>query len=206
MSAGRKVLAVTNLREFFKNSVDSALTNQQVDVDDHTAHYVVNLLTMFARSEELYEQTSDGYRLKPLALMLADAVECHRERERNLLLQRLGDVALFISGYFSASLQRRPVGVDYYVAMGGNAYGFLSDTVRGTLAGQALSPTFAELSQKFREVVSVIGEISESQIYDHDDILRLYEYWMHTGSRRAGDALRRLGVDPVAGSAGPTRH
>ncbi|MEE9142584.1 MAG: hypothetical protein V3U59_07705, partial [Gammaproteobacteria bacterium] len=74
MSAGRKVLAVTNLREFFKNSVDSALTNQQVDVDDHTAHYVVNLLTMFARSEELYEQTSDGYRLKPLALMLADAL------------------------------------------------------------------------------------------------------------------------------------
>ena len=53
--AAKPLVAVTNLREFFHDSVQTALRKQRVDVDDHTEHYVVNILTMFARSEELYE-------------------------------------------------------------------------------------------------------------------------------------------------------
>ena len=71
----KPLVAVTNLREFFHDSVQAALRKQRVDVDDHTEHYVVNVLTMFARSEELYDITPEGVRLKPLAHMLADAAE-----------------------------------------------------------------------------------------------------------------------------------
>ena len=73
--AAKPLVAVTNLREFFHDSVQTALRKQRVAVDDHTEHYVVNVLTMFARSEELYESTPEGVRLKPLAHMLADASE-----------------------------------------------------------------------------------------------------------------------------------
>ena len=68
---GTPAIDVRNLREFFRDSVHDALVRQQVGVDDHTEHYVVNLLTMFARSEALFEPTPDGPRLNPLALMLA---------------------------------------------------------------------------------------------------------------------------------------
>ena len=64
--AAKSLVAVANLREFFHDSVKSALRKQRVAVDDHTEHYVVNVLTMFARSEELYESTAEGFRLKPL--------------------------------------------------------------------------------------------------------------------------------------------
>ena len=41
---------VRNLQEFFRDAVHDALARQHVGVDDHTEHYVVSLLTMFARS------------------------------------------------------------------------------------------------------------------------------------------------------------
>ena len=128
------LVAVTNLREFFHDSVQTALRQQHVAVDDHTEHYVVNVLTMFARTEELYEPTPEGARLKPLALMLAEAAEAPR---RSSATQRCGGSAtshLFIAGFFAQSFARKLVDIDYHIAMGGRAYGTLADNMRDTHA------------------------------------------------------------------------
>ncbi|NJM41112.1 MAG: hypothetical protein HC853_10190 [Anaerolineae bacterium] len=109
--AAKPLVAVTNLREFFHDSVQAALRKQRVDVDDHTEHYVVNVLTMFARSEELYEATAEGVRLKPLAHMLADASEAPSPQQRDETLRRLGDVSLFVAGFFAQSFARKLIDI-----------------------------------------------------------------------------------------------
>jgi hypothetical protein len=199
----KSLLAVTNLREFFHDSVQMALRKQQVAVDDHTEHYVVNVLTKFARSEELYEQTSEGTRLKPLAHMLAEASEAPTQQQRDDALRRLGDVSLFIAGFFAQSFARKLVDVDYHIAMGGRAYGTLADTMRGSIRGQAFATVFLELAQKFQRLVDVLNDVAE-MAHEHSDkdILRLYEIWLKTGSPRAYNILRRLGVAPVASRVG----
>jgi hypothetical protein len=199
----KSLVAVTNLREFFHDSVQTALRNQQVAVDDHTEHYVVNVLTMFARSEELYEQTPEGTRLKPLAHMLAAATEAPTPQQRDQTLRRLGDVSLFIAGFFAQSFARKLVDVDYHIAMGGRAYGTLADTMRGSMHGQAFAAVFLELAQKFQRLVDVLNDVAE-MAHEHSDrdILRLYEIWLKTGSPRAFGILRRLGVAPVASRTG----
>jgi hypothetical protein len=198
----KSLLAVTNLREFFHDSVQTALRQQRVAVDDHTEHYVVNVLTMFARSEELYDRTPEGVRLKPLALMLADASEAPTTQGREEALRRLGDVSLFVAGFFAQSFARKLVDVDYHIAMGGRAYGTLAETMRGSLRGQVFAAVFMELAQKFQRLVDVLNEVAE-MAYRHTDkdILRLYEIWLKTGSPRAYGILRRLGVEPVTASA-----
>ena len=40
-----------------------------VDAEPDTVYYLVNLLSFFSRSENLYERTAEGRHLKPLALM-----------------------------------------------------------------------------------------------------------------------------------------
>jgi len=100
-------IAVMNLREFFRDSVQRAMRQQHVAVDDHTEHYVVNVLTVFSRSEELYERTAEGVRLKPLAHMLAEAMEAPTAERRDQALRRLGDVSLFVAGFFAQSFARR---------------------------------------------------------------------------------------------------
>jgi len=200
--ATKPLVAVTNLREFFHDSVQTALRKQRVDVDDHTEHYVVNVLTMFARSEELYESTSEGIRLKPLARMLADAAAASSSQQRDEALRRLGDVSLFVAGFFAQSFARKLVDIDYHIAMGGRAYGTLADNLRGSIRGQAFAAVFLELAQKFQRLVDVLNEVAE-MAYTHTDkdILRLYEIWMKTGSPRAFAILQRLGVAPVLQSA-----
>jgi hypothetical protein len=205
-STSTEVLPVANLQEFFRDALHGALERQRLEVEDQTEHYVVNLLTLFSRSEALYEKTSDGTRLKPLVVMLSEALEARSLEDRNRALQRLGDVSLFIAGFFAQSFARKLVDIDYHIAMGGRAYSALADSMaRGR--GKVLGQVFSELSQKFQPMVDALNDVSETSYHHSDkDVLRLYEIWMKTGSRRSYEILRKLGVDPSASARNPRSH
>lgn len=193
-----RVVRVRNLQEFFHASINDVVARQRVDIDPHASHYVVNLLTIFSRSDELYEEHTEHYGLKPLALMLAEAADTDRLDHRNYLLQRIGDVALFIAGFFADGLAGKAVDVDYYIYMGGNAYDSLSEEVRSSFHGRALAPVYRELAAKFQVLVDVLNEMADGARESSDiDLLRAYEVWLKTGSRRAEALLRQSGVEPL---------
>ncbi|MDX1460555.1 MAG: hypothetical protein R3348_05810 [Xanthomonadales bacterium] len=200
-----RVVRVRNLQEFFHASINDVVERQRVEIDPHAAHYVVNLLTIFSRSNELYEEQTEYYGLRPLALMLADAAHAESLDQRNYLLQRIGDVALFIAGFFADGLANKAVDVDYYIYMGGNAYDSLSEEIRGTFRGRAFAPVYRELADKFQVLVDVLNEVAEGAREGSDlDLLRTYEVWLRTGSRRAEALLRQNGVEPLR--SGPSRR
>lgn len=205
--ATEELVPVTSLQEFFRDSVDAAMATNNVVLNNHTSHYVVNLLTMYSRSEALYESTDDGLQLKPLASMFSEAIGAATDAERNSILQRLGDVSLFMAGFFSDTLERATVDMDYYVYMGGGAYHSLATHMRGTVKGRAFGDVFAELADKFQDMVDVLNEVRESARGDSDsNLLRIYELWMKTGSRRAKRLLRESGVYPMKQARAPWQH
>ena len=207
IAASEGVVQVHNLRDYFRESIDTVIDNQGVDVDPHAAHYVVNLLTLFARSEDLYEDHGEAYGLKPLALMMADAAAASSAVERTFSLQRIGDVALFIAGFFADGLAHKLVDLDYYIHMGGTAYGSLSDEIRGTARGRALADVYRELARKFQIVVDVLNEVRDSTRRSSDiDLLRTYEVWLRTGSKRAAGLLRKNGVVPMPSAMSRNSH
>lgn len=197
---GGSVTPVNNLTEFFRDALDQALAHQHVSLDAHTAHYVVSLLTLYSRTEVSHGDTRPGQRWVSLVELLAQARDAPTPMERAILLQRLGDVSLFMAGFFAHGFERRLVDVDYHVAMGGRAYGTLA-MAPVTGPRRALCSVFDELARKFQPVVDAIGEISDSaRVWSPKDILRLYELWLKTGSRRAQGLLQQLGVQPAPGS------
>jgi hypothetical protein len=192
-----KVMAVANLREFFRDALHTALDHQHVSVEDQTEHYVVNVLTLFSRSEAVYDHGPQGAHLKPLAVLLSEALEAPSTGDRNRGLQRLGDLSLFQSGFFARGFSGKIVDIDYHIAMGKGAYGTLAETLtRGR--SHVLGQVFDELARKFQPVVDALNEISESSHrHTDEDVLRLYELWLKTGSRRCYGLLKQLGVDPA---------
>jgi hypothetical protein len=197
-AASDSPIDVRNLREFFRDSVHDALVRQHVAIEAHTEHYVVNLLTMFSRSEALFDSTAEGTRLRPLALMLAEAADAPSGEQRTRALQRLGDVSLFIAGFFAHSFARRLVDIDYHIAMGGRAYGTLAGSCGHGTRARALAGVFAELAHKFQRLVDALNDVSEmSYTHSDRDVLRQYEIWLKTGSPRAHGILRRLGIEPA---------
>jgi hypothetical protein len=195
-----RVMVTEDLAEFFRDALRGVLANQRIAVADQTVQYVVNMLTLFARAEELHPPTANNPLSSTLVQMLADSLEADTAAQRDVALQRLGDVSLFTAGFFARGFERSLVDVDYHIAMGGRAYLSLArsfDLGRSRTMGHV----FAELAAKFQPLVDVLSEISDAAyVYTQRDILRLYEIWLKTGSERARALLRRLGIEaaPVA--------
>lgn len=209
MATGRRIIPSQNVREFFRDSVGEALSKQSIQAEDHTVHYVVELLTGFTRAEEFHAagQDTQARTMRPLALMLNDAVDAPTDADRERAMRRLGDVALFIAGFFPDVFARRSVDVDYCIRMGGTAYSWLAERGRYSAQVRAYGGIFSELSEKFAMFVEVLGEISDlGRSYSSADVLRLYELWVRTGSPRADRRLRELGIEPLAGSVSRMEH
>ena len=169
--------------EYFKDLVDGAIARQRITARELTSRYVVQLLASFI------DRSADDR--EPLAIRLAQAFETSGLRQRHSL-KEIGDVSLFVSGFFSDSFRRRLVDVDYYSAIGGHAYAALSRCESGTLG-----PVFAELGEHFGRFVDVLNDVSERTHCSSDaDLMRLYEKWVKTGSPRSGQLLADRGVAP----------
>lgn len=183
------VVAETDLREFFRNEITRAIDALKVEANEFTTFYLVNLLAEFSDTEELYEEAD-----RPLALIYGSAME-KSGPERVRILKKLGDYALYISGYFSDSLSGKAVDVDYYIAMGSNAYGSVSRLMRAQPRGDVFGPVFHELSGRFPTYVDVLAEVSENTASGNEqDVMRLYDLWLRTKSKRCETILRKMGV------------
>ena len=180
------VLREQSPAEYFKEQVESALARQHMEAADLTEYYLVNLLCQYVRLDGL-AHAEHG---EPLAMRLARALQSGGSEQRNRL-RSLGDFSLFTAGFFSDSFTRRHIDVDYYVSMGEYAYASLSR------AEDAYREVFAELARKFVGFSDVLADISErTAIASDNDVLRLYEKWLRTGSHRDGQRLIAKGIVP----------
>jgi hypothetical protein len=174
--------------EFFKEQVETACERQSVHPGPLTSYYLVSLLADFAQRSSGPTQALTSN--QALGVTLLRALQGGGTEQR-LGLKHVGDVSLFIAGFFSDSLRRSLVDVDYYMSLGGHAYRSLA-TIDDTLA-----PVFEELSDRFGVFVDVLAEVSEQTGSTGDrDVLRLFERWLRTGSRRDGDRLADRGIVP----------
>jgi hypothetical protein len=186
-------------REFFREAVSDALAHRRLQIQGETEFYLVNLLdTFLAATGEGPDPTAE-----PLALILARALAGSRE-ERYRELKRLGDTSLFVSGFFPDSLARSAVGAGYYAAMGERAYGSLAE---GGLGPAGLEALYDELSRRFEDFADLYAEIAElAELRSNRGLVRLYQRFLLTGSRRVAERLQARGVALFGGPAIRGRH
>ncbi len=196
------ILVGKSAQEWFREMVADALSHRKLKVQEVTEFYLVNLLTTFLEKEKLFVEDADGrVHVEPLALILLRALEADR-RARSAHLRRLGDTALFVSGFFGDSLSRSVVDVGYYIAMGERAYSALADTERAP----GFDGLYGELSDRFEQFVDLFAEIAElSQLRSNRGLLRLYERFLLTRSERVAQLLRERGVALFSGPAAPRK-
>ncbi len=197
----REILVGQSAQEFFREAVTEALSDRRLRIQEATEFYLVDLLTRFLERERLFVEEADGtVRAEPLAQILLGALREADRRARSRALRRLGDTALFVSGFFGDSLARSTVDVGYYISMGERAY--------GTLAGceRAQADLFAELAERFPDFVDLFAEIAErSSAGTSRGLLRLYERFLATRSERVAARLRERGVAFFSGPAAPPK-
>lgn len=150
----------TNLETYFHNAIRDISSEKNVDIKDHTLWYLTNLLTRYSRSDRFFDYRTECGTFTPLAEYYKQALDAESEHERRLHLQRLGDVAIFVSGLFAPALSRRIVGVNYYISMGETAYGCLADEGGSTAKDKALCEIFDDLARRFTGFVAILSEVN----------------------------------------------
>lgn len=169
----------TSVEAFFQEVLSGALDRQGMATSESTELYLVGLLGEYARA-----------RLPDHALSLRLVESQSDAGERVRALKEVGDTTLYVAGFFADSLQRKLVGVDYYMDLGQAAYHELAHR----LATSSVAEVYAELSGKFPRFVEVLTEVRRHVAFASHDIVHLYEEWVRTRSAWVEKRLRTLGV------------
>ena len=167
-------------------------TSEQLTPPPHedTLWYTGSMLARFGRSREVFSFESGEVTLRPLAMLYQDAHEAMDERERCLILRQLGDLALFLGALFPENYQRRGIGKDYFVGMGGGAYDYLSENANSH------RHVFQELANTFTRMLELIASVCARQnCFDSRDIINLYRRWQQTGNPAIASQLQAMGID-----------
>jgi hypothetical protein len=184
----------SSIEDFFRGEVGRAFRDQGLAAGTLTEHYVVQLLAAYA---------AQPIQDRPLALKLLESVEA-APRERRNQLREIGDTSLYVSGFWTESLGDKLVDVDYYIDLGGTAYGELARGGSGWTR-DPFGEVFGELAANFARFVEVLMIISRrtTRPATNEDVVRLYQRWQRTKSRWAAARLASLGVVPGRGDGRP---
>ena len=176
-----------SVEAFFRDEVHRAFREEHLAPGAMVEHYVVQLLAGYAAQP--IEST-------PLALRMLEAAEAPPP-ERRRHLRSIGDTSLYVSGFWSESLEERLVDVDYYIGMGGSAYGELARGGPGWTR-DPYGDVFGELAINFVRFVGALALISRRVALPTSDrdIFRLYRQWQRTKSANAAARLAAVGVVP----------
>ena len=154
-----RIASHASIEGFFRELLEQALETEQVVLSEGARTYLVDLVKAFGRSEVFYSCAQrDDPGTPTLTWMYQAACEAPPSARFDAY-RRLGDVALFVSGFFAPHIERERslVGVDYYVQMGRTGYAGAGHCTRA----HGLSGLFAQLAQEFGRLVEVMTRVAE---------------------------------------------
>ncbi len=192
----------TDVGHFFRRVVDDVRASRRLDTTETATTYVAALLADFSDPRH-YEGSSLE---RPLTLLLHDALR-ERSPESFERLRRLGDVVLYLSGFFGEHFERRGVTQEYVTQLGAQAYW----GARQALSWFRITPEepgdttdlFHELAanfESFRMLVEGVAWGLPGRKGGHQSsLLDLYERWLRTGSELLAEQLGAAGILPRRG-------
>ena len=181
----------SSVEGFFHEVLAEALDREGVEASEPTEFYLVGLLGEYAKARIPDE---------PLSLRLVASTAANAG-ERVRALKEVGDTSLYVTGFFADSLQRKLVGVNFYVDLGQAAYRELAHR----LATSTVRDVYEELAGKFPRFVDVLAEVRRYTATLGHDVVALYEEWLRTRSEWVESRLRALGVLVQGSSGDPER-
>ena len=181
-------------RVVFAQLVASAFGDSQIQPSAMAIAYLVELLSDRVRRTPHSPRSKEEAEARDATL--TEALFAARNAAGSVRIGRLrelGDRALFVSGFFGDSLNRKVVDLDFYRDVGRVAYTDLASHV-DRFGERSWTELYQELAIRFREFVDLLAEISDQTLGGRpDNLLRLYERFLLTRSERDRDRLLRLG-------------
>jgi hypothetical protein len=146
------MIEIVELRGFFDRAVRASFHDLALQ-DEPAATYLADLLTRFARTENLYPHGVALPRLETVVDMMLEIQAVWQEEaawfrpEHEVTVRRhIGDYTLFMIGVFRERVER-VASTGYYISQGKRAYHFVSEHARA--GGGSRTPPYRRLAERF---------------------------------------------------------
>ncbi len=147
------------LRNFFERAIRASFRDLTLQ-DEPAASYLADLLTRFARTEQLYPAGVALPRLETVVDMMLEVQAAWRDGgahfrpEYEVTVRRhIGDYTLFMTGVFRERVER-VASTGFYIAQGKRAYQFVSEHGRASAA--VGGPPFRRLAERFESFAGAL--------------------------------------------------
>lgn len=188
-SGNVSVIRETSLSAYFRQRLLDSARRMDATPQEETFWYLGSLLERFAQSDRVFSYEEERLDIRPLALLYKDALEVGDERQRCLILQHLGDMALFLGAVFPRYFTRRSISQDYLIGMGGASYDYLGANARHS------RHIFAEIGESFAQFLVLMANAFSRKRRGAADVLDLYERWRVSRDPALEAQLTALGID-----------
>lgn len=155
--------------------------------------YILSVLDSCLLTEGLFpkgESQSKQGGSPTIAESFLQAIQEEQISKRKKNLKQLGETILVKSGFFAESLNRKIVGLNYYIQMGQSVYMSLYETSQ--------NPVYEDLSDRFSGYVDLFSKVGlKIKFKNQEDVLVLFEKYLNTDSKSAYKDLIDLGIVPA---------
>ena len=193
MSKNKNVIFISP-EQHFAELLKEACEYRKFKILPASETYILNMLNYYIDSRNLYSPLiNDESMERPpdtFAELYLTALNAEEPKNRTYM-KILADKALYLSGFFGDSLQKKSVDIDYYMGIGASAYSNLAAWTKE----ETTAAVYSTFSKKFIDYADLLSYISDkSALQSEQNILKLYERYVKTGSDLARDKLAELGV------------
>ena len=160
------IYLVPNLQSYFYENLNSLNKKSLCPVPSELIYYSSEIMEKFSLSEELFDQSSGKPRNKILGMSLLEAqMQNFEEKIKNY--RDVGDMSLFLCGYFGKSMNNKIHDTDYYCNLGKKAYLSLDKLVPSYLDIPCFYKTIANCYDNLLVLMSLVATFDQSDPHKH---------------------------------------
>lgn len=198
---------VTNLeyrlKEILRDSISELNIKENYFLEEYLGGLLVTFLTLPTKEDLIKKGTFTKYHITLEDLEGIYTIE-HLEAINNndsFLLAKLGDITLFMTGFFPERLTRKNMSLGYYIDLGKAAYINAGNNQKE----KALADIYINLAHRFTDYRNVLEHIDKKSMVERynkenltpNEIVQLLDLWYYSGNKLALKRLNKLGITPV---------
>lgn len=176
------VMEHNSFRDYIKNELHLADGSLSCEVKN----YLADLLYFYVRKDRFYEYHCDpDSGCEKTLVSLYGKIHSARASEKIHLFKKMGDLSLYLSGFFRSAIKKKIVGVSYYEDMGQSAYCYLADCYGSQ------DNVFTSLYRQFKNLAESLFYIQKkSELKNNRQSIALYREYME--QEQPSSVLKRL--------------
>ena len=122
--------------------------------------YIIYMLNDFTRSDRIFSGVEYGEQIYFFDLL--NRALASQDQEALRIFRHMGDVSLYLCGFFKEFTQNKLISQSYYTDMGISAYAQASEISKSYTTSN--SAIFLELSDQFCNIAKVLKKITNNNI------------------------------------------